>query len=104
MAEPPSPGLMAYVKAAPADAEFVGTCERRAAELVARRIGLSVVVPLDVRELAVWEVAADLFHRRSTRLGVSGFADNDLNPIRITRDPMDAAEPILRPYLPAGFA
>lgn len=107
----PAPDLIErvslFVKApatAPAVA-FVEACTKEAQGLVTvAASGTWTDIPASVLDRAIIEVAADLYHRQSTRLGVSGFADNDLNPVRITRDPMAAARPILAPYLAGGFA
>lgn len=91
-----------YVDATQTHPNLVASVDEAIA-LVAHHIA-QATVPEVVRDRAVIEVAADLFHRQQTRLGVVGFADNDLNPMRVTRDPMAAARPILAPYLPGGFA
>lgn len=107
--------LARYVSAAPDD-EHVAACLAEASGLVAAELGAEEVdgvevtantflpVPAAVRDRAVLEVAADLFYRRQTRLGVTGFADSDLNPLRVTRDPLAGARPILAPYMAGGFA
>lgn len=108
---PPSDDLAervsAYVKA-PTGAvalAFVTSCTNEATELVTVATTATwTEIPQEVLDRAIIEVAADLYHRQSTRLGVSGFADNDLNPVRITRDPMAAARPFLAPYLSGGIA
>lgn len=98
--------LADYVKATATD-EHVDSSLTEAAALVDEKLAKGNThraVPDPVRDRAVIEVAADLFYRRQTRMGVSGFADNDLNPMRISRDPMKACEGILAPYLLGGFA
>lgn len=85
--------------------ELVSACLGEARGLVTVGVGTTWTdPPTEVLDRAIIEVAADLYHRRATRLGVAGFADNDLNPVRITRDPMASARPILAPYLAGGFA
>lgn len=95
--------LSGYVSAAPGDTPFVVECWAQATTLVTRQIG-SASVPDEIKDLAIREVGADLFHRRRTRNGIASFAGDDMTPIRVTRDPMKAAEPILAPWLPGGFA
>ena len=95
--------LRRYVSAVPADDAFLGTCLTRATALVGRRID-GATIPAEVVALAVQEVAADLFHRRSVRNGLAAFDGPDLAPVRVTRDPMKAAEEILRPYVGWGMA
>lgn len=94
--------LAAYVQADATDA-FVADCLSRAADMIKHRTG-TVEVPGPVLDLAVLEVGADLYHRRSARNGVAVFGDTDLAPVRVARDPMRAADDILRPYLGPGFA
>ena len=106
--------LAAFVKAPDTDDPFLQDCTNEARALVTeaadatggrRRQGTEyLALPGDVFDRAVLEVAADLYHRRQTRLGVAGFADTDLNPIRIPRDPLAAARGFLAPYLKGGFA
>ena len=57
-----------------------------------------------VQERAVLEVGSELFHRRNAPNGVAQFAALDGAPIRVARDPMVAARPLLSPYLGGGFA
>lgn len=106
--------LAAFVKAPESDQEFLQDCTNTARQLVTEAADATGgrfnagttyrALPDDVYDRAVIEVAADLYHRRQTRLGVAGFADNDLNPIRITRDPLAAARGFLAPYLKGPFA
>lgn len=90
--------LASYVKAVPADLDFVEACWDQAAELVDHKIN-GAAVPSTIRDRAVLEVGADLWHRRATRSGVATFDGNDLTPMRVTRDPMKAAIDLLAPYL-----
>lgn len=53
---------------------------------------------------AYLEVGAELFHRKSTKNAVAQFAAPDGTPVRIARDPLVAAYPLLRPFLGGGFA
>lgn len=87
------------------DAPFLTRCVTEAGELVARRVA-SEVVPATVVDRAVLEVAADLYYRRRSRNGVSTFDGQDgmPEPMRISRNPMLAAQPILDPYLAPGIA
>lgn len=84
--------------------QYVSDCLAFATELVAKAIG-TAVIPQTVIDLAVREAAAELYHRRNAPNGVKNFADMDAGQvIRIARDPMVAARPIIAPYLPLGFA
>lgn len=96
--------LAQYVKAAERDAAFVAQCEARAAALVAQRVA-GATVPAEILDLARLEVGADLFWRRSARNGVAGFDGADtVQPVRIARDPMRAADDLLRPFLGIAVA
>ena len=90
--------LASYVKAVPGDMTFVEECWAQATELVDHRIG-DAPVPDAIRDRAVLEVGADLWHRRQTRSGVATFDGGDYTPMRVTRDPMKAAADLLKPYL-----
>ena len=62
-------------------------------------------VPRNIVDRAALEVGADLYYRKASRNGVVAFGGSgDMpapEPFRINRDPMQAAYPILRPFLPA---
>lgn len=96
--------LAAFVGAPTSDA-YLTTCVEEAAEMVKHAIG-GAHVPEEIKRIAEREVAADIYHRRSARNGVAGFDDSDIAPapVRINRDPMVAARPILRPYLGVAIA
>lgn len=50
------------------------------------------------------EVGAELYHRKNTKNAVAQFASPDGSPVRIARDPMVAAYPLLRQLVGGGFA
>lgn len=85
--------------------EFLSSCAEEAIELVDTYAG-TAVVPAVVMIRAYLEVAADLWHRRTARNGVAGFEDAEISPspVRINRDPMTPAYPLLRPYVTPGIA
>lgn len=87
------------------DAEFLQQCVNEATELVAHRIN-GKEVPPSVEGRATLEVAADLYYRKRSRNGISTFdgPDGMPEPMRISRDPMQAAQPILAPFLGLGIA
>lgn len=67
--------------------------------------------PEEVSDRAVMEVAADLWARRKAPNGIlnqqfaAGDGDVGVTPIRISRDPLIPARPILAPWVtPLGFA
>lgn len=98
------------------DDAFIASCVAEASALVLNRIGSAGVedadaeppvegaVPNAIYESAVISVGAELYNRRSAPSGISQFTSADGSPIRLARDPMTAAETVLRPFLPGGFA
>ncbi len=71
--------------------------------LVENWIG-SASIPDTAKDRAIVEVAAELFYRKSARGGVLDVAGADLQPFRMARDPMKAAYPILKQFIPGGLA
>ena len=95
-----------YVQAVGDDTAFAVQCTAEADALVANFIGAGnpFAVPTVIVERATLEVGADLYYRRTARNGIVSFGGEDMpapEPMRISRDPMAAAYPILRPFLPA---
>lgn len=104
--------LADYVGAGVAD-DYISGCLATAQTLVGDYVtassrtdadGYIVIVPDEVTDRAVLEVGSELFHRKNAPNGVAQFATMDGAPIRVARDPMVAARPILAPYLGGGFA
>lgn len=101
--------LAAFVGATQAGpgADYLQACASQATAMVDDYLGPArQSVPDPVLERAYLEVGADLWHRRTARNGVAGFEDTDLapSPVRINRDPMAAAYPILRRYTGPAIA
>ena len=86
--------------------EYMTKCLDVAARLIASQIGSADGVPGDVLDRATLEVAAELYHRKNAPNGVKNFADgfDGAGAIRVARDALVAARPLLAPYLPLGFA
>lgn len=99
-----SSALTEFVNASSADDELVRACWVEADALVGNLIAGSERVPGSIRDRAVLEVGAELFHRRNAPGGITQFAVEGASPVRMARDPMVAAYPLLRPFLPAGLA
>lgn len=106
-------GLKEYVKASDSDDDFLSDCWEEAIELVGnhvggrdaeKRIAAVELIPSSVIARAYLEVGSELFHRRAAPNGISQFASPDGTPVRVARDPMVGAYPILAPYMPPGFA
>ena len=97
-----APALARFV-GAPASDPYVAEC----AALVAAHVGdRASAVPARVMARAVLEVGADLYHRRSARNGIAAFEESDIAPapVRINRDPLVPARPILAPWMGVPIA
>lgn len=95
--------LQAYVSAPTDDEAFVLSCWAEADQLITDRIG-PADVPAAIADRARLEVGSELYNRRNAPNGIAQFASPDGSAIRVARDPMVAAYPLLAPYLPLGFA
>jgi hypothetical protein len=99
--------LKGYVRSQAGDDAFVQSCWAEATQLVEDACkdveGNAIDVPISVRDRAKVEVGSELFHRRQAPNGVAQFATADGNPVRVARDPMVGAWPILRPYIGLGI-
>lgn len=81
------------------DDAYIERTYATAVALVATDLGGDIFnVPVEVLDRVHLLVGADLFHMRGTKNGVSQFASPDAGAIRIGRDPLQAARPILAPY------
>lgn len=100
--------LSAYVKASDKDAAYVADCAEQATAMVDQFIAdngrTGVTLPPSIKARAVLEVGAELYYRRSARLGIAGLDSEETAPIRISRDPMRAAYDLLRPYTKPALA
>lgn len=96
--------LAAYVGDVPID-DYLRSCVTEATSLVGSQVG-HAVIPQDVHDRAVMEVAAELYHRRSAPNGIKSFADglDGASAIRVARDALVAARPLLAPYLPLAIS
>lgn len=96
--------LAAYVGDVPAD-DYLRLCVAEATTLVGSQVGSSTI-PQEVHDRAVMEVAAELYHRRSAPNGIKSFADglDGASAIRVARDALVAARPLLAPYLPLAIS
>jgi hypothetical protein len=96
--------LRQYVGAPVSDDAFVTTCLAESTALVQRFVG-TATVPESVLDRAALEVGSELFHRRQAPSGIAQFATTDgPSPIRLARDPMVAAYPLLTPWTGVGVA
>lgn len=81
--------------------QFAQQCLTEANELVNHHIG-TANVPDVVKDRAVLEVGSNLLRRGAHLDGLAGFDSSESTPLRITRDPLQAARAILAPYLYSG--
>lgn len=84
------------------DQAALGQCAADAANLVGAYIG-NEVVPGPMAVHAASEVARELYTRLSAPGGVLS-PYGDATPVRLARDPLKAAYPILAPVMGGGFA
>lgn len=103
---PPSEGTLAYI----------AQCWDEAAVLVAQYVsgevaegedGLTITseaVPAAILNRAVLQAGAELYERRKARSGISQFGTPDQSAPRLSRDPMEATYPILRPFVGLAIA
>lgn len=66
----------------------------------------SAVIPSHILDRAVLEVAAELYHRKNAPNGIKSYADafDGASAIRVARDALIAARPLLTPYMPLPIA
>lgn len=96
--------LKAYVGAPDSDDAFVSDCWSEASALVGEFVG-TATVNNHVLQRAKIECGSELFHRRSAPNGVAQFATLDGgSAVRVARDPMVGAYPLLTPYIGLGVA
>jgi hypothetical protein len=96
--------LKAYVGAPASDDAFVADCWTEASALVAKFVG-TATVNADVLNRAKIECGSELYHRRSAPNGIAQFATLDGgSAVRVARDPMIAAYPILVAWVGQGIA
>lgn len=96
--------LKAYVGAPDSDTTFVTSCWDEAVALITKFVGTKTV-PATVLLRARIECGSELFHRRSAPNGIAQFATLDGGQaVRVARDPMIAAIPLLTPYVGQGIA
>lgn len=81
----------------------VATSAAEAVALVSGRWGTMPDLPEVMGMRVLLEVAADLYYRRASRNGVVSLGDSEVVAVRISRDPLSAAEPMMRPWVGWGI-
>ena len=84
------------------DDVFVQACWATAETMITDYIG-DDVIPAEIIDRATLMVGSELYHQRNAPNGVAQFASYDGSPIRVARDPMVAAYPLLNRYKVVGF-
>lgn len=93
--------LADYVDAT--DFEFVNNCWDQAKDLVDAYIG-DVFIPSTIYGRAILEVGAELYNRREAPGGIMQFADlTGGQGVRVARNPMVAAYPLLNHFVGGGI-
>ncbi|WP_156718165.1 hypothetical protein [Nocardioides sp. Leaf307] len=96
------------MKAPDADSALVQSCFEQAVALVTRtnrvwnadtKTYVASAAPVAIVDRAVLAVGAELYNQRNTKNGVAQFAAFDEAPVRVARDPMVAAYPLLSPWV-----
>lgn len=66
----------------------------------------TAVIPPYILDRAVLEVAAELYHRKNAPNGIKSYVDafDGASAIRVARDALVAARPLLTPYMPLPIA
>lgn len=80
------------------ETDFPTDCLATGTALVTRYVG-DATVPSAVLDQATLVTASEVFHRRSAPNGIAQFASFDGAPVRVAKDPMNAAYAILKPYV-----
>jgi hypothetical protein len=81
---------------------FIESCLSAGNAIVGNYIGENENVPREVHDQAILICASELFHRRSAPNGIAQFASMDGQPVRMGKDPMAAAYPLLLPFVGYG--
>lgn len=95
--------LQEYVGAPDSDAAYVEQCWDEATSLVSIYVG-DIDVPIAILDRATLEVGSELYHRRQAPNGIAQFSSMDGTPVRVARDPMLGAYPLLNRYIGLGAA
>ncbi|SNS41557.1 hypothetical protein SAMN06309944_0163 [Micrococcales bacterium KH10] len=90
--------VLTYAGAGSSDLAVAESVLPVAVALVTTHLG-AAEPPETVRDRAVLEVASELFHRRNAPQGISQFGAPDGSVVRVARDPMVAAYPLLAPWV-----
>lgn len=90
--------LKAYIRASDDDDDFVEECFNEAVEFVTDYVGDKFVPEIKL-DAAIKVTGRDLYAQRDSPQGVGQFSDTNDTPIRVARDPLVAAKPILRKYV-----
>ncbi|MFM9573394.1 hypothetical protein ACKI1I_25430 [Streptomyces turgidiscabies] len=83
------------------DDAYIEQCWDEAVELVTNFVGTQVV-PQSIKDRVALISGAALYQMRKTPTGIMQFGE-DSSPIRLARDPMQGAYPLLKAYMVVGI-
>lgn len=83
------------------DDAYIEQCWDEAVTLVTNFVGTQIV-PQSIMDRAALICGAALYQMRKTPMGIAQFGE-DNSPIRLARDPMQGAYPLLKAYLVVGI-
>ncbi|WP_019060973.1 hypothetical protein [Streptomyces prunicolor] len=83
------------------DDAYIEQCWDEAEELVTHFVGTQTV-PQSIMDRAALICGAALYQTRKTPMGIAQFGE-DNSPIRLARDPMQGAYPLLKAYMVVGI-
>lgn len=84
------------------DDAYIQDCLDEATDMVTA-FTADQTIPTVAFDRAVKEVLSELYHRRNAPNGIAQFSQYDGGPIRVARDPMVGAYPILSRYMVIGL-
>lgn len=93
--------LRAYVGASISDNDFLASCLNEAVDLVEAYVG-TADVPNSVLDNCYLQVGSEIYHRRNAPSGITQFASFDGTALRVARDPMQSAYPLLQRFVRGG--
>lgn len=96
--------IRSYVGASANDDPYIADILQQSSALVYRHVGSSITtIDSGILDRAILECASELFHRRQAPNGIAQFGTPDGSVVRVARDPMVGAYPILAPFIRGGI-
>lgn len=95
--------LKTFLGSDDSDDTYVMSCYNTALALVEAFIGTNNSVPASIKDRCVLNVGQELFHQKDAPSGIAQYSQFENAPIRVARDPMVAAYPLLSRYMVVGL-